>query len=106
MVTMDRINSDYTIYYDEQAQLYRAMCNKCGGSDAGSNADKSTVQQAVVNLVQTLGGGTIFLKAMTLDDTVTFDDRVLIIEDHQGKRTYYRSNQRLFEVGDLVQKLP
>ncbi len=106
MVTIDRINSDYTIYYDEQAQIYRAMCNKCGGSNADSNPDKATVQQAVVNLVQTAGGGTIYLKAMTLDDTVTFDDTVLIIEDHQGKRTYYRDNARLFEVGDLVQKLP
>jgi hypothetical protein len=36
MVTIDRINSDYTIYYDEQAQIYRAMCNKCCGSNADS----------------------------------------------------------------------
>jgi hypothetical protein len=107
MVTIDRINSDYTIYYDEQAQLYRAMCNKCGGSDASPNSDKATVQQAVVNLVQSAGGGSMFLKANSLDSTVksNLPSNVLVIEDYQGKRTFYRDGKKLFELQDLADLL-
>ena len=95
MVTIDRINSDYTIFYDDGASVYRGMCNKCGGTDASASATKSTVQQAVVDLLTS--GGIIYLKAMTLDGTVTFGSTILIIEDYQGVRKLYSNTLQIAE---------
>lgn len=104
MVTIDRINSDYTIYYDSQAGLFRGLCNKCGGEDASASANKETVQQAVVDLLVTAGGGSMFLKDNTLHAGVlsTLPSNVLVIEDRQGLRTFYRDAKKLFELEDLA----
>jgi hypothetical protein len=95
MVTIDRINSDYTVFYDSAAAVYRGVCNKCGGSDVAANANKATVQQAVVTALSS--GGSIFLKAMTLDGTVTYGSIIIIIEDYQGVRKLYCNNAQIAE---------
>lgn len=102
MVTIDRIGVDYTIYYDSENTLYRGFCNKCGGSNPSPNVNKATVQQAVVDLLTS--GGSIFLKAMTLDNTVmsNLPSNVLVIEDYQGQRTFYRDGTRLRELADPI----
>ena len=98
MVTIDRINSDYTVYYDSTAGLYRGVCNKCLGSDVAANVDKATVQQAVATALAGAGGGSMFLKAMTLDGTVTFGSTVLIIEDYHGVCKLYSNSLQIAEL--------
>ena len=86
MVTFDRINSDYTVYYDSVNALYRGVCNRCGGTDASPNANKDTVIDAVVTLLGSTGGS-IWLKEL-LFGTHTINDNIIVVEDYQGRRKY------------------
>jgi hypothetical protein len=63
------------------------------------NTNKTLVQQfAIGNL--TAVGGTAYLKQVTLNTSLTYGANVLIIEDYQGKMTFYRDNTRLRELAD------
>jgi hypothetical protein len=99
MVTVDRINSDYSVLYDSALAKWLGLCNKCGGGDAAANADLDTVMQAVITLLEAGVGGSIYLKEGQVG-TLTYGATILIIEDYHGHRTYYRNNQKLREVGD------
>lgn len=94
MVTIDRINSDYTIYYDEQAELYRAMCNKCGGTSY-SNSNLATALQNAIDALT--NGGKIFIRTGTyiISDKITLKSHITL----QGE-----GNSTVLKLGDNVNK--
>jgi hypothetical protein len=53
---------------------------------------------AIGNL--TTDGGTIYLKQVTLNTSLTYGANILIIQDYQGQMTFYRGNLKLREIGD------
>jgi hypothetical protein len=61
--------------------------------------DEAVVIQEAIDIIEAHGGGSLFLKEVQIG-SVTYGSTVLIIEEYQGKRTYYRNNQKLREVGD------
>lgn len=81
------IPADYTIYLKDG--VYYAESLVSGKLDY-NGATKATIQQNAVDALTT--GGTIYLKEITLDGTVTYGNTILIIEDYQGARKIY-SNQ-------------
>jgi hypothetical protein len=63
------------------------------------NSNKTYVeQQAIGNL--TVAGGTIYLKQVTLNASLTYGANILIIQDYQGQLTFYRNSLKLREIGD------
>ena len=78
--------------------------NGSTGKISNSGSDKAAVQQAIIDLLHGNSGGSIFLKDITLDSGVlaTLPSDVLVIEDYQGKRTFYRDGKKLFELQDLA----
>jgi hypothetical protein len=63
------------------------------------DTNKTYVEEmAIGNL--TTDGGTIYLKQVTLNTSLTFGSNILIIEDYQGQLTFYRDSQKLREIGD------
>jgi parallel beta-helix repeat protein len=102
MVTIDRINSDYTIYYDEQAELYRAMCNKCGGTDY-SNSDAATVIQNAIDALT--NGGKIFIKRGTylISTSITMKSSIVLEGEGYNKtilKLANNVNDTLIKIGD------
>jgi len=87
MARIDRITSDYTMFLD--GSTYYGLCNICGGGPTYSGATKSIQQQNVVDYLEGIGGGYIYLKGMTLDSSVTYDSTIFIVEDYQGIRKTY-----------------
>ena len=70
--------------------------NGFGGS---FDTNKTYVEeQAILNL--TVSGGTIYLKQVTLNTSLTYGANILIIQDYQGQMTFYRNNLKLREIGD------
>jgi hypothetical protein len=62
-------------------------------------SNKTYIQQmAIGNL--TTDGGTIYLKQVTLNTSLTYGANILIIQDYQGQMTFYRNNLKLREIGD------
>jgi hypothetical protein len=97
MSTVNRINSNYTIYYDSTISQYRGVCNLCGGTDAAANATLATVIQAVIGL---LGNGSIFVKNAALPAGLTYGDTILIITDYHGIRKFYSNGALVGAMGD------
>lgn len=65
----------------------------------GLSSNKTYIEQmAIGNL--TVGGGTIYLKQVTLDTALTYGATTLIIQDYQGQLTFYRNSLKLREIGD------
>jgi len=63
------------------------------------SSNKTYVEQmAIGNL--TVSGGTIYLKQVTLNTSLTYGANILIIQDYQGQMTFYRNNLKLREIGD------
>ena len=63
------------------------------------STNKTYVEQmAIGNL--TTDGGTIYLKQVTLNTSLTYGANILIIQDYQGQMTFYRNNLKLREIGD------
>lgn len=109
MVTIDRINSSYSVYYYATTSQYHGKCNECGGTDAGPSGSLATVVQAVIDLLEAGSGGSIFLKDLQIPGGITYGATILIIADYQGERAYYRNNAKLFsleDLADLVVELP
>jgi len=98
MVTIDRINSDYSVFYSTAESKWLGMCNKCGGTDAAANATLDTVMQAVITLLEAGVGGSIYLKEGQVG-TLTYNATVLIIEDYHGVRKFYSNNAQIGEIG-------
>lgn len=97
MVTIDRVNSDYTVFLNSSTAQWEGRCNKCGGTDASSNATLATVLAEVITLLPS--GGTIYLKAAALPGGLTYGSIILIIVDYQGIRKFYSNNAQIGEVG-------
>ena len=73
--------------------------------DTELDSNKTYIQQmAIGNLTTDFGhpnnGGTIYLKEVTLNTSLTYDEHILIVEAYQGKLTFYRGNLKLREIGD------
>lgn len=73
--------------------------------DTELDSNKTYIQQmAIGNLTTDFAhpnnGGTIYLKEVTLNTSLTFDAHILIIEAYQGLLTFYRGNLKLREIGD------
>jgi len=67
--------------------------------DTELDSNKTYIQQmAIGNL--TVSGGTIYLKQVTLNTSLTYGANILIIEDYQGQLCFYRNNLKLREIGD------
>jgi hypothetical protein len=67
--------------------------------DTELDSNKTYIQQmAIGNL--TVDGGTVYLKQVTLNLTLTYGANILIIEDYQGQLCFYRNNLKLREIGD------
>ena len=98
MSTVNRINSDYTVYYESAISAWRGMCNLCGGTDAASNATLATVIQAVITLLSS--GGTIYVKNAALPAGLTYGSAILIITDYQGARKFYSNGAIVGAMGD------
>jgi hypothetical protein len=69
------------------------------------DSNKTYVQQmAIGNLTTDIAhpnnGGTIYLKEVTLNTSLTYDEHILIIEAYQGLLTFYRGNAKVREIGD------
>jgi len=62
-------------------------------------SNKTYIQQmAIGNL--TVSGGTVYLKQVALNTSLTYGANILIIQDYQGQMTFYRNNLKLREIGD------
>jgi len=61
--------------------------------------DRKTVIQSAINALTK--GGTVILKEIQLPETVTYGDKILIIEDYQGARTIY-SNLGKWRLPQLI----
>ena len=90
MVTIDRVTSDYTVFYTTSSGLWEGRCNKCGGTDASSNATLATVMASVITLLSS--GGSIFLKGAALPVGLTYGSTIIIVVDYQGTRKTYSNN--------------
>jgi len=63
------------------------------------SSNKTYVEQmAIGNL--TVDGGTVYLKQVALNTSLTYGANILIIEDYQGQLCFYRNNLKLREIGD------
>lgn len=90
------ISPSYVVY--EEGGMYYARNGKTGDIDF-SGTDKTVVQTAVINVLSP-NGGVLLLKEVQIG-AVTYGNSVLIIEQYQGKLTYYRNNMKLFELNDV-----
>ncbi len=97
MTTIDRICSDYTVYYNSTAVLWEGRANKCGGTDAASNATLATVMQACITLLSS--GGSIFLKGAVLPAGLTYGSTIIIIVDYNGTRKTYSNGNLIHAEG-------
>jgi len=67
--------------------------------DTELDSNKTYIEQmAIGNL--TVSGGTVYLKQVTLNTSLTYGANILIIQDYQGQMTFYRNNLKLREIGD------
>lgn len=95
--------ADYIVsIHDVSGTAYYCLMN---GTDdrAGRlefyNTNKTLVEQfAIGNLTSV--GGTVYLKQVLLNTSLTYGSNILIIEAYQGKMTFYRDNTRLRELAD------
>ena len=78
---------------------YYACRNMSTNMVESLSSNKTYVEQmAIGNL--TVDGGTVYLKQVTLNTSLTYGANILIIEDYQGQLCFYRNNLKLREIGD------
>lgn len=93
-------NADYIVSkHDAYHCLVNGTDDRAGRLEFYS-INKTLVQQFAIGNLTASGGGSIYLKQVTLNTSLAYGATILIIEDYQGKMTFYRDNTRLRELAD------
>ena len=91
------VTASFVIRYDGVAYYW---ATRSDGYIAYNNTVLTSVQDSVVSAL-TSGGGTIFCAEVEWDDGTDIPSNILVIQDYQGKRSYYTSQNIDFNQAQL-----